>query len=117
MADNNFGAGEPLPQGATINSSTNKTNDSSGTNAGEPLPQGATTTPSGVGSTPNTPTGHHFSLGPSTPGMNLRDMGTGVGQALEGAGEGIFSTVAGAAHLANKIPGVNIPTQTQIGRA
>src|ERR1035441_9153916 len=113
MADNNFGAGEPLPQGATINSSTNKTNDSSGgANAGEPLPQGATTTPSGVGSTSNTPTGHHFSLGPSTPGMNLRDMGTGVGQALEGAGEGIFSTVAGAAHLANKIPGVNIPTQT-----
>src|ERR1039458_3290626 len=58
------------------------------------------------------PSGHHFNLGPSTPGMNLRDMGTAVGQVAEGAGEGIFSTVAGAAHLANKIPGVNIPTQT-----
>src|ERR1039458_4816809 len=113
MADNQPVTFSPITPGGTDNQSQPQAQPNAPSPSQPNQPVTFTPlTPGGTGATPNTPTGHHFSLGPSTPGMNLRDMGTGVGQVLEGAGEGIFSTVAGAAHLANKIPGVNIPTQT-----
>ena len=65
-----------------------------------------------MGSTPSA--GHHVTdtaFGQAEPGMNLRGMGnalvSGVGGALEGAGEGVFSTLAGAKNLANKALGTN----------
>lgn len=104
MADNTV----PIPQGATIGGSGQQP-ESKATGT-VPIPQDAT-----IGASKDNnvqPSGHHFDLGSDGPGPNLKGLGNVVGQTLSGIGEGVFSTVAGAADLANKIPGVHIPTDT-----
>src|ERR1039458_9987728 len=120
MADDNFQVGTPIPanSGYTAPTSPNTTQDDNFQVGKTIPPSSGYNAATGSINTPPAPTGHHVTdtaFGQTGPGMSLKGMGnavvSGVGGALAGAGEGVFSTAAGGADLLNKIPGVHIPTQ------
>ena len=107
--DNNNQMPADLAPAGQIPNNTSQPSSNSGTGAtGMP----ADLTPAGATPSTASNSGHHFDIGGNGPGMNLKGVVNTVGQGLSGVGEGIFSTVAGAADMANKIPGVHIPTDT-----
>lgn len=85
----------PIPQGAAIAQS--------GGDYSTPIPQGATIgQPTG---NPATPAQHSDEIQINPNDSFLTKAAKGVGGVLEGVGEGLFSTAAGASDLADKVTG------------
>src|ERR1039458_5317520 len=104
MADDNFQVGTPIPanSGYTAPTSPNTTQDDNFQVGKTIPPSSGYNAATGSTNTPPAPTGHHVTdtaFGQTGPGMSLKGMGnavvSGVGGALAGAGEGVFSTAAG----------------------